>query len=326
MIITRSPLRISLGGGGTDLPSYYEQHGGFVISGAIDRYVYIVLHEPFEDEIILKYSKMEIVRSTADVSHPIIRAALQMANVDGRIEISSVSDIPSGSGMGSSGSFTVALMSALHALRKESVSARRLAEEACHIEMDVLREPVGKQDQYIAAYGGIQALTFHPNGHVDVEPLHISLETLYNLEDNLILFFTGFTRSASAILREQDSKSKQGDEAMVNNLHFIKQLGEESRKAIESGDIQSLGEIMHTHWERKKARSGAMTNRCVDAYYDLARANGATGGKLLGAGGGGFLLFCVKDKARVRRALTTAGLREVRLRFDVEGTKVLVQS
>ncbi len=326
MIITRSPLRISLGGGGTDLPSYYERHGGFVISGAIDRYVYIVLHEPFEDEIILKYSKMEVVRCAAEVSHPIIRAAMQMANVDGRIEICSVSDIPAGSGMGSSGSFTVALVRALHALRKESVSAQALAEEACHIEMDMLGEPVGKQDQYIAAFGGIQAFTFHPDGHVDVEPLRLSQEALYNLEDNLILFFTGFTRSASTILREQDCKSKQGDEAMVSNLHFIKQLGYESREAMESGDIQTLGEIMHTHWEHKKARSGAMTNRCVDAYYDLARANGAIGGKLLGAGGGGFLLFCVKDKASVRRALTAAGLREVRLRFDVEGTKVLVQS
>ena len=326
MIITRSPLRISLGGGGTDLPSYYEQHGGFVISGAIDRYVYIVLHEPFENEIILKYSKMEVVRCAAEVNHPIIRAAMQMASVDGRIEISSVSDIPAGSGMGSSGSFTVALVQALHALRKERVSTRTLAEEACHIEMDLLGEPVGKQDQYIAAFGGIQAFTFHPDGKVAVEPLQLSQESLYNLEDHLILFFTGFTRSASSILREQDCKSKQGDEAMVANLHFIKELGHQSRDAMESGDMQALGEIMHTHWERKKSRSGAMTNRCVDAYYDLARLNGAIGGKLLGAGGGGFLLFCVKNKANVRKALTTAGLREVRLRFDVEGTKVLVQS
>ena len=326
MIITRSPLRISLGGGGTDLPSYYQEHCGFVVAGAVDRHVYIVLHEPFDGRIILKYSKLEIVNSPAEVAHPIIRAALELTGVDDRIEIASMSDIPAGTGMGSSGSFTVALLRALHALQNESVTARHLAEKACHIELDLLRQPIGKQDQYIAAFGGLNAFTFHPDGSVDVEPLQISREALFNLEDSLIIFFTGFTRSASEILTEQHVKSQQGDKDMIANLHFVKQLGYESKKALESGDVRSFGEIMHTHWEHKKARSGAMTNPCIDSYYELARRNGAWGGKVIGAGGGGFLMLCAEDKARLRRALTGAGLREMRLRFDFEGTKVVVQS
>lgn len=325
MIITRSPLRISLGGGGTDLPSYYREHGGFVVAGAIDRHVYITLHEPFDRRIILKYSKMEVIESPAEVSHPIIRAALELTGIQDRIELASMSDIPAGSGMGSSGSFTVALLRALHALQNETVSARFLAEEACHIELELLGEPIGKQDQYIAAYGGINSFHFHPDGRVDIEPLQISRETLFNLEDSLILFFTGFTRNASEILSEQNKKSQQGDKDMIANLHFVKQLGHESKAALEAGDIRRFGEIMHVHWERKKHRSGAMSNRCIDGYYDLARKNGAWGGKVIGAGGGGFLMLCAEDKTRVRRVLTEVGLRETRIRFDFEGTKVVVQ-
>lgn len=296
-----------------------------MISGAIERYVYIILHEPFVDEILLKYSRMEVVHSPDQVAHPIIREALGLTGIDGRIEIASMSDIPAGSGMGSSGSFTVALLSALHTLRNENVSPRCLAEEACHIELDLLREPIGKQDQYIAAFGGINAFTFHPDGKVDVNPVEMSRETLFNLEDSLILFFTGYTRSASDVLSEQDKKSKQGDKDMVDNLHFVKKLGMESMEALEAGDVRGFGEIMHTHWEHKKKRSTSISNPCIDGYYNLARENGAIGGKLIGAGGGGFLMFAVNDKTRVRRALTEAGLREVRLRFDYEGTKVLVQ-
>jgi D-glycero-alpha-D-manno-heptose-7-phosphate kinase len=326
MIITRSPLRIPLGGGGTDLPSYYREHGGFVLAGAIDRHVYIILHEPFDSRIILKYSMLEIANTPAEIAHPIIRAALELTEVTDRIEIASMSDIPAGAGMGSSGSFTVALLRALHALQNENISTRCLAEQACHIELNLLREPIGKQDQYAAAFGGLNAFTFHQDGRVDVEPLQISREILFNLEDSLSLFFTGFTRQASNILREQHVKSISGDKEMVSNLHFVKQLGYESKNALESGDMRRFGEIMHVHWEHKKARSGAMTNACIDRYYEIARNNGAWGGKLVGAGGGGFLVFCGEDKTRLRRALTEAGLRELRLRFEFEGTKVVVQS
>jgi len=328
MIITSSPLRISLGGGGTDLPSYYREHTGFVISAAIDKYVYITLHETFAEEIIVKYSKMEVVQTADEIKHPIVREALKLVGLDGRphLEITSMSDIPSGTGLGSSGSFTTALLRALHCLQKHSVPARELAEQACHIELELLGEPIGKQDQYIAAIGGITCFTFHPDGHVDAEPLRLSPETLHTLEDNLILFFTGFTRNASDILKDQDTRSKQKDASMLDNLHFIKQLAMESKAAFEAGDLRRFAELMHAHWEHKKRRTEGMSNPQIDAYYDLGRANGALGGKLIGAGGGGFLMFYTEDKTRLRRVMTQAGLREVRSRFDFAGSQVIVQS
>lgn len=326
MIITRSPLRLTLGGGGTDLPSYYRCHTGFLISAALDKYVYVNLHEPFTDEIILKYSKMELVETTDQVKHPIIREALKLAGIQTRLEIASMADIPAGTGLGSSGSFTTALLRALHLLMKDSVSPRALAEEACHIEIDILGEPIGKQDQYIAAFGGITCFTFHPDGHVEVKPLQMPREALHTLEDNLILFFTGFSRKASDILKDQDIRSRQNDQGMVNNLHFLKQLGFESKDALERGDLRAFAELMHVHWEHKKARSNGMTNACIDRYYTLARENGALGGKLIGAGGGGFLMFYTEDKTRLRTVMTAAGLRETRFRFDFEGTRVMAQS
>jgi D-glycero-alpha-D-manno-heptose-7-phosphate kinase len=327
MIITRSPLRISLGGGGTDLPSYYKDHGGFVISAAIDRYVYLTLHENFEDNFIIKYSETERVGAMGEIRHPLIREALRLSGVDlPGLEITSMSDIPAGTGLGSSGSFTTALLYGLMLLKRDGISKRSLAEMACHIEIDILKEPVGKQDQYIAAYGGITCFDFGPDGNVAVSPLRINSEALSNLEDNLILFFTGFCRSASKILQDQDSRSKQNDQAMLDNLHFTKQLGMDSRVALETGDLRAFAEIMNVHWERKRARSTGMTNDRIDDYYRLARENGALGGKLIGAGGGGFLMFYSEDKTRLRRAMTAAGLREVRFRFDFEGTKVVTQN
>ena len=327
MIITSSPLRISLGGGGTDLPSYYREHEGFVISAAINRYVYITLHESFSESFILKYSEMEKVSVVDEIRHPIIRESLRTAGITtGGLEIASMSDIPAGTGLGSSGSFTTALLYALHLLNRKGLSKHDLADLACHIEIDVLGEPVGKQDQYIAAFGGIQCFHFRHDGVVDVEPLHLSAETLSNLEDNLVLFFTGFSRSASAILRDQDSRSKEGDRSMIENLHFVKQLGCESRQALESGDLRAFAGIMDIHWEHKKKRTSGMSNGHIDDYYQLARENGSLGGKLIGAGGGGFLMFYTEDKTRLRRAMVGAGLREVRFRFDSEGTKVVTQS
>jgi D-glycero-alpha-D-manno-heptose-7-phosphate kinase len=327
MIITRAPLRISLGGGGTDLPSYYREHGGFVLSAAIDRYVYITIHETFQPEFLIKYSAMENVQSADQIKHPIIREALKLVPVAApHLEIVSMSDIPAGTGLGSSGSFTVALLRALHTLNKEFVPRQVLAEQACHIEIELLKEPVGKQDQYIASFGGITAFEFPREGAVQVTPLPLSNETMYNLEDNLLLFFTGFTRSASAILAEQDQKTRGGDTGMIDHLHQIKQFGYESKAALETGDLRRFAAIMHEHWERKKYRSKSMSNSQIDEYYQLARDNGALGGKLIGAGGGGFLMVYAEDKTKLRRALTEAGLREVRLRFDFEGTSLMTRS
>ena len=327
MIITRSPLRISLGGGGTDLPSFYRQYGGFVIAAAIDKYVYIALHETFRQQIILKYSRMEVVETVEQIRHPIVREALRMMEIENpHLEIASMSDIPSGTGLGSSGSFTTALLRALHAYRKNFIPREQLAEQACRIEIDLLKEPVGKQDQYIASFGGLTCLTIDRSGEVFVEPLKIPAEALHNLEDNLLLFFTGFTRSASDLLRDQDRRSRDGDREMLANLHFIKELGLESRAALEAGDLRRYAELMHIHWQHKKRRTPGMSNSCIDRYYELARDNGALGGKLIGAGGGGFLMFYSEHKTHLRRVLCEAGLREVRLRVDFSGTTVISQT
>jgi D-glycero-alpha-D-manno-heptose-7-phosphate kinase len=327
MIITRSPLRISLGGGGTDLPSYYRDHSGFVIAAAIDKYVYITLHQTFVQELIIKYSKMERVRSIDEVQHPLIREALRLTEVGAPyLELTSMADIPAGTGLGSSGSFTTALLKALHTLKKTLIHPQELAEQACHIEVNVLKEPVGKQDQYIAAYGGITCFRFLPNHQVEAWPLKIDRDTLYNLEDNLLMFFTGYSRPASEILREQDTKSKQNNKEMIANLHFMKELGRESKEALESGNLAEFANLMNLHWEHKKRRSSNMSNDRIDEWYELARQNGALGGKLIGAGGGGFLMFYAEDKVLLRRAMRGAGLQEVRFRFDFEGTKVIAQS
>jgi D-glycero-alpha-D-manno-heptose-7-phosphate kinase len=327
MIITRSPLRISLGGGGTDLPSYYREHSGFVVAAAIDKYVYITLHQTFNQELIVKYSRMERVATVDEIEHPLIREALRLFGITApHLEIASMADIPAGTGLGSSGSFTTALLKALHTWQKGLVHPQDLAEQACGIEIDRLGEPVGKQDQYIAAHGGLTCFRFLPNDQVEVWPLKISQETIYNLEDNLLLFFTGLARSASDILREQDTKSKQSDRDMIANLHLVKELGRESREALETGDLTRFAELMNVHWEHKKQRASTMSNGQIDAWYELARQHGALGGKLIGAGGGGFLMFYAEDKVRLRRAMREAGLHEVRFRFDFEGTKVVAQS
>jgi D-glycero-alpha-D-manno-heptose-7-phosphate kinase len=327
VIIVRSPLRITLGGGGTDLPSYYRKHGGFVLSAAITRYVYITISEAFWPQIRLKYSKMEEVETVDQIHHPIIREAMKLTGVSGPyLEIVSLSDIPAGTGLGSSGSFTTALLSALYTLNHKFVSPQELAEQACHIEIDILKEPIGKQDQYIAAFGGITAFEFLPDDNVCVQRLNIPAETRVNLEDNLLLFFTGTSRSASQMLRHQDEESRDDCGEMLANLHYTKQLGLQSRDALLAGDLRKFAELMATHWEHKKRRSPAMSNGPIDQLYDLASANGALGGKLVGAGGGGFLMLYTEEKTRLRRAMREAGLREVRLQFDFAGTTVVAHS
>ena len=324
MLITRSPLRITLGGGGTDLESYYSKYGGFLIAAAIDKYVYTTINKPFIPEIFLKYSKIENVKDINSIEHPIIRESLRLINPNiNQLELTSVADIPAGTGLGSSGSFTTALLKGLNSYENNILSQTELAEQACLIEIDKLGEPIGKQDQYIAAYGGITCFEFCKNGEVKVSPLKISKETLYDLEDNLLLFFTGYSRAASSILKEQNDKSKNDNEDMIANLHFVKDLGLKSKVALENGDLHEFGRLMNTHWEHKKQRSGAMSNPKIDEWYEIALKNGAVGGKLIGAGGGGFLMFYAEDKAKLRRALINEGLEEVRFKFDFEGTKIL---
>jgi len=324
MIITRSPLRITLGGGGTDLPSYYREHGGFLVAAAIDKYVYVTVMRPFVEGIFLKYSKLEHVERPDEVQHPIIREAIAMLGFrTPQVEITALADIPAGTGLGSSGSFTTALLKALYAHRRRLLHPGELAELACEIEINRLKEPIGKQDQYIAAYGGITCFTFNRDGSVGAEPLKLRMESLFALEDNLLLFFTGFSRGAGRILEEQKLRTEQADATMLSNLHYVKELGLRSRKALEDGDPALFGELMHEHWEYKKRRSGGMTNAKIDEWYDLGRHSGAIGGKLVGAGGGGFLLFYAEEHRRLREAMARAGLEEVRFRFDFEGTKVL---
>ena len=327
MIIARSPLRISLGGGGTDLPSYYREHGGFLIAGALDKYVYLTLHRTFVPDLIVKYSKLERVNTAAELEHPIIREAFNLLGMEGRsLEVTSMADIPGGTGLGSSGSFTTALLKLLHASNKNLISPAELAEQACHIEIDRLGEPIGKQDQYIAAVGGITAFTFHQDGRVEYRPCRISEETLFNLEDNLLMFFTGYSRSASAILKDQNDKSKQNNSAMLDNLHFTKDLGYQSLAALEGANLEEFARLMDVHWQRKKARSSGMSNDRINEWYDHAMAHGALGGKLIGAGGGGFLMFYAGDKTQLRHSMRGQGLQEVRFRFDFEGSKVVAQN
>ena len=324
MIIARSPLRISLGGGGTDLPSYYREHEGFLIAAAIDKYVYVTINRPFNEGMYLKYSEIEHVKTVDEVSHNIIREALKLENLNTpQVEISSIADLPSGTGLGSSGSFTTALLKALYAYRHRHINPEELAELACSIEIDRLKEPIGKQDQYIASVGGITCFAFHKDNSVTFAPLKISRETFHKLEDNLLLFFTGFSRSASEILKDQHIKSQKNDADMLNNLHFVKEIGYLSKDALESGNTDKFGELMHQHWEQKKKRSGGMSNQDIDTWYETALKNGAIGGKVVGAGGGGFLMFMADDAAKLRSAMTKSGLQEVRFKFDFEGAKVI---
>jgi D-glycero-alpha-D-manno-heptose-7-phosphate kinase len=324
MLITRSPLRISLGGGGTDLPSYYEDHGGFLISAAIDKYVWVTISRPFVRGVFLKYSKLEHVDRVDQIEHPIIREAFAMLGItEPQHEITTLADIPAGTGLGSSGSFTTALLKALHSFERRLLLPGDLARLACELEIDRLGRPVGKQDQYIAAYGGITCFEFDKSGEVRAEPLAMSRSTLHELEDHLLLFFTGFSRNAGDMLKDQDQRTKQADTAMVDNLHYVKDLGRRSRTALEQGNLNGFGELMHEHWERKRKRSTGMSNPRIDEWYELGRNAGAIGGKLVGAGGGGFLMFYAPEPQKVRSAMLGAQLEEVRFRFDFDGTRVV---
>jgi D-glycero-alpha-D-manno-heptose-7-phosphate kinase len=325
VIITRTPLRISIGGGGTDLPSYYQRFGGMVISAAISKYIYIAINETFTDDYFLKYSALERVSRAEDIDHPIVREALMAHPIGPSIEMVSLADIPSGTGLGSSGTFSVGLLRAIYAHRREHVTAAALAEEACHIEIDRLGRAVGKQDQYIAAFGGVTCFTFEPDGRVNAEPLALSTATVHDLEEHLLMFFTGYSRDADSVLDDQKERSESGDEDMLENLGFIKDLGLEIKLALEDGDTHRFAKLMDVHWQHKRRRTAAMSNSVIDEWYDLGLANGAVGGKLVGAGAGGFLLFYATDADALRKAMGGAGLAEVRFTFDHDGSTVLVR-
>ena len=325
MIITKSPLRISLGGGGTDLQSYYKNNEGFLISAAINKYVYVTIMKPFKEGIYLKYSKIEKLKKIEEVKHKIIKECLKLFKSKvNQIEITTLTDIPAGTGLGSSGSFTVALIKALYEFHKKNILSEKLAELACDIEINKLKNPIGKQDQYISAYGGVREFKFMKNGKVVSNNLKISQENLFSLEDNLLLFFTGYSREANKILKKQNDETKKNNEDMIENLNFVKKIGLESKKCLEKGDFNKFAELMNIHWEHKQNRSKKMTKPEINKIYNLALKNGARGGKLVGAGGGGFLMFYSNDKEKLRSIMKKKNLEEVRFNFDFNGTRTII--
>jgi D-glycero-alpha-D-manno-heptose-7-phosphate kinase len=327
VILTRAPLRIPLGGGGTDLPSYYSKYGGFVLSAAINKYVYISVNRPQVDDLIrVKYSKSETVTDLNEVQHDLVREAMRLTGVERGVEIVSMADVPAGTGMGSSGSFLVALLQALHAFNREHIPPARLAEEACQVEIDIVGSPVGKQDQYVAAFGGIASFEIAPSGEVKVTPAKFSNHLVDELRSSLLLFYTGLQRPSMDILEDQKQDTVGAKDDVVRSLHVVKGLGLEIRLALEAGDLSRAGELMDVHWQQKKLRSEKISSPVIDRWYEAARDGGALGGKLIGAGGGGFFLFLCPNshKRRLRQVMAAEGLREMPFDFDFEGAKVLV--
>ncbi len=325
MITSRSPLRISLGGGGTDLPSYYKKYDGYCISGSINKYVYTTIIKPFKPGIYLKYSEIEKQKKFSKIKHKIIKHVLrrEIKNKVPQIEIITLADIPSGTGLGSSGSFTVGLLKALRSFNKELITQKKLAELSCKIEIEDLKNSSGKQDQYIATYGGISEFYFKKNGEVIVKRLPLKQDTINELNENLVLFFTGYSRSSTEVSKDQDVKTKKLNYEMIENLNIIKKLGYQSRDALIKSDIEKFGKIMHDHWNIKKKRSKQISNKKINDWYDIAVKNGAIGGKLIGAGGGGFLLFLADNKKKLRTTMNKLGLLEVNFQFEFEGAKII---
>jgi D-glycero-alpha-D-manno-heptose-7-phosphate kinase len=324
MILSRAPVRFSLGGGGTDLPSYCDEHGGFLVAAAIDRYIYVGANRRFYPGILLKYSKTEEVDHVDQIQHPLFREAMRLTGVDGGLELVSIADLPANSGLGSSSSFSVALLNALHAYKREFVATEQLAREACNIEIDILKEPIGKQDQYISAYGGITAFTFEKGGGVTVERVPMKTEVIEDLEMNLLVFYSGIQRKASDVLSEQKKSITGNKDDAVKRMHRIKELGHETRRLLISGQIDQYGDLLHEHWMNKRKLASNMTDSTIDEHYEAARAAGAIGGKLMGAGGGGFFMFYVRPESRrkVYETLLARGLKPLRFRFDFDGARI----
>lgn len=327
MILARAPLRLPLGGGGTDLPSYYSRFGGFFISAAINKYVYVSVNRPAADDLIrVKYSRSEEVTDPGQLQHDLVRPALLELGFDRNLEIASMADVPAGTGLGSSGSYLAALLTALHALKRDHVPRWALAEEACHIEMNLAGHPVGKQDQYVACWGGLNCYKVTQTGEVTATPLKIPAYALEDLERSSLLFYIGQTRSSSTLLGAQHAATERGDETVVESLHRTKQLAYEIRDALEDGNLVEFGNLLHKHWVNKRARTAGISDDRIDALYDRAKAAGALGGKLVGAGGGGFLMLLVENQCQrsVREAMADEGIRTMPFNFDLEGAKVLL--
>lgn len=323
VIFSRAPLRISLGGGGTDLPSYYSEHGGFVIAGAIDKHVYMLIHTEFQRRYRMKYSETEEVLEISEIRHPILREVLARQWRGNPLEIASIADVPSGTGMGSSGAFTVALINGLAHARRTSITPGALAESAAKIEIEVLGETCGKQDPYVSAHGGICAYTFDQDGSVSVEPLELAPEALRALSEQLLLFYAGEARDASTVLSDQDQRTKAGDEEMLANIHRTKEMAHQARDLLLSGDLFTYAELMHEHWLNKRRRSPGIATGRIDELYTLARRSGVVGGKLVGAGGGGFLLVYASNPADTRQAMAAAGAAELTFDFEFSGASTL---
>ena len=326
MIVSRAPFRFSLGGGGSDLPAYYQQHGGFVISAAIDSYMYVTANPRFYPSIRLAYSETEIVDDVAAIRHPIFREALKMLGIGSSIELTSVADLPSNSGLGSSSSFTVALLNALYTYKREFASSERLAREACELEMERLGEPSGKQDPYIAAFGNVMALSIARDGSVSVELVPVRAEVLDQLQNNLLVMYSGIERPAKLVLTEQGQRVRDADPATLEGMHRIKALGRDVYDLLLRGDVDQYGELLHEHWQHKRRLASKMTDATLDEHYAAARQAGAVGGKLIGAGGGGFFMFYVRpaERRRTLETLVARGLRPLRFRFDLDGARILL--
>ncbi|MDG6903054.1 MAG: hypothetical protein JRM80_14000 [Nitrososphaerota archaeon] len=323
MIISRTPFRLSLGGGGTDLPSYYTKHGGFFVSGAVDKYVHIAVNPRFEgDSIRVSYSTTEIVKDAAELRHPLVREALDLVGIKQGIEIVSVADAPASTGLGSSGSFCVGLLRALHAYLREEKTSQYVAEEACSISINRLKEPSGKQDEYVAAFGGIRAYSIDRDGEVKVESIPLSTHILAELEANILMYYTGITRTSSSVLSKQKvAIEKEGADEKMDK---IKGIGLKARDALASGDLTKFGQLLDEHWKVKRGVVSAMSTDKIDGWYRAAKENGAIGGKVVGAGGGGFLmLYCENGRANLRKSMSKLGLVEHRFRFELEGSKVI---
>jgi D-glycero-alpha-D-manno-heptose-7-phosphate kinase len=326
MIITRTPFRFTLGGGGTDLPAYYSMHGGFIFAGGINKYMYININLPIVDNLVrVKYSKSEIVTHREELQHDIAKEAMRMMEIEDSLEIVSMADIPAGTGLGSSSCYAVGLLNALHSMKRKYIPLHALAEEACDLEINRLGKPIGKQDQYLAAFGGLRVLDIKKDGTVNVRSANVDDSTIDDLNRNLLMFYTGISRSADKILSEQSNGAKEKKKNVIENMHFIKEIGYKILEAVESGNISEVGPLFDKHWKYKKSISSGISNPWIDEIYELAKQNGALGGKISGAGGGGFFLFYVeKYHSKLREVMKKANLREMRYRFDFEGTKVLV--
>ena len=323
MIVSKTPLRLTLGGGGTDLPSYSDQYGGFVVTSAIDKYIYLIVNRRFEKPVRASYSITEITYPVDKIKHPVIRESLKLLGLKSNLEIISIAEVPSKTGLGSSSCFTVGLLNALHTYKDEFLSRQTLAEEACSVQMNILKEPCGYQDTFIAAFGGFVCLNIQRSGRVEVLRLNIHEDVARELESNLLFFYTGIERSSSVVLQDQGNNLKCDGSKSLDAMHAIKDIGYKVKHALEEGDTSEFGRLQNEHWQVKKATSNAVSNGLIDRWYELGLQNGASGGKICGGGGGGFLMFyCDDGKDKVRKAMAKEGLREISFGFEPHGSMI----